>query len=108
MSAAGAGSEHADLAVLARLCAQPLHGALGVADDLGVRNATLGAHLGGHVIRVALPVALIEVGADRHVAIVREFARELAIDLAPAWQMMDEHHPREGPRPRWACHIGRD
>src|SRR5262245_50534195 len=104
----GAGAEHADLAVLARLCAQPFHCALGVADDLGVRNAALGPHLGGHVIRVAWAVALIKVGADRNIAVMGELARELAIDLAPARQMMDEHHPREGPSSRWTRHVGRD
>src|SRR5215467_57976 len=106
--AAGAGSEHADLAVLAWLCAQPFHGALGVANDLGVRYAALGPHLGGHVIGIALAVALIKVGADRHIAVVGKLARELAIDLAPARQMVDEHHPRERPGPRWTCHVGRD
>src|SRR6516162_8271388 len=108
MPPAGAGAEHADLAVVARLRAHPFHGALGVANDLGVRNAALGAYLGGDVVGVALAVALIEVGADGHIAVVGELARELAIDLAPARQMVDEHHPREGPRPRRTCHVGRD
>ena len=78
MPPAGAGAEQADLAVEARLRAHPFHRALGVADDLGVRHAAFGAHLGGDVVGVALAGALVEVGADGDVAVVGELARLLA------------------------------
>src|SRR5207245_309263 len=42
---ARAGAEDPDLAIEVGLSAQPCDGTLGVADDLGVGNAALGAHL---------------------------------------------------------------
>jgi hypothetical protein len=42
---------------------------------LRVRNAALRADLGGDVIRIALAGALIEVGADREITVMREPAR---------------------------------
>src|SRR6266545_5124133 len=73
--AARAGAEHADLAVEIGLGAHPLHGGRGVADHLGVGNAAVGAHLGGDVVGVAVAaaaLALIEVGADRDIAVMGE------------------------------------
>src|SRR5712664_1175655 len=74
--ATGTGAENADLAVVIGLRAHPLHGGLGIADHLGVGNAAVGAHFGGDVVRVALAaLTLIEVGADREIAVMREAAR---------------------------------
>ena len=108
MPPAGAGAEDADLAVEALLRTHPFHGGLRVADDLGVRNAALGAHLGADIVGVALADALIEVGADGDVAVVGKLARHLAIELAPGREMVDQHDAREGPRPRGSRCIGRD
>jgi hypothetical protein len=83
------------------LRAYPLHGGLDIADHLGVGNAALGAHLGGDVVRVtvaASTLALVEVGADREMAVMREPTRRLDIELAPAREMVDKHDAWKGAR----------
>ena len=70
--ATGAGAEKADLAVQIGLRAHPLHRGLGIADHLGVGDAAVGTHFGGDVVRVALARTLIEVSADREIAVMRE------------------------------------
>ena len=100
----------ADLAVVIGLRAHPLHGGLGVADHLGVGDAALGAHLGGDVVRVAVAaatLALVEVGADREIAVMREPARRLDVELAPAREMVDQHDARKGARTGWLGHVSR-
>ena len=84
---ARAGADETNLAVVIGLGAYPLHGGFGIADHLGVGNAALSAHLGGDVVRVALAastLALVEVGADREMAVMRKPTRRLDIELAPA------------------------
>src|SRR6266446_4337204 len=103
--AAGTGAENADLAVVIGLRAHPLHGSLGIADHLGVGNAAVGAHFGGDVVWVALARTLIEVSADREIAVMREPTRRLNVELAPAREMMDKHHARKGARTRRLGHI---
>src|SRR5271155_2728791 len=105
LPAARAGAEHADLAVEPGLGAQPRDCTLGVADDLSVRNAALGAHLGGDVIGFTLAGAVIEVMADRGVAVMRELAGRFAVPLIPARRMMQQHHARERAGPQWPRHI---
>src|ERR1700733_7874424 len=92
VAAAGTGSEDAHLAVEVWLGAHPLYGSRRVADHLSIRNSALGAHLGGDVVGIALARALVEVCADRDVAMMGEPARRLDIELAPARKMMDKHH----------------
>src|SRR5258708_2929232 len=65
------GAENADLAVVTGLRAYPLHRRLGIADHLGVGNAAVSAHFGGNVVRIALARTLIEVSADREIAVMR-------------------------------------
>jgi len=81
---ARAGAEHPDLAVEPGLGTQPFDRTLGVTNDLGIENASLGAHLGGDITGVAFAGAVIEVGADRGVAVMGEFAGRLAVPLVPA------------------------
>src|SRR5579863_1288174 len=110
MPSARAGAEEANLAVAIGLRAHPLHGTLGIADHLGVGNAAPAAHLGGDVVRVgvaASPLALVEVGADREIAVMRKPARRLDIELAPAREMMDKHDARKRARTRRPGHISR-
>src|SRR5688572_28518032 len=95
MTAARAGAEDADLAVVALLRAHPFDGAFGVADDLRVGHAPFGADLGADVVGIAEARALIQVGADGEVAVVRELARHLDVELAPAGEMMHEHDAGE-------------
>src|SRR5262249_2784561 len=80
----------------------------GIADHLAVGNAAVGAHLGGDVVRVPLALTLIEVGADREITVMREPTRRLDIELAPAWEMMDEHYTRKGARPRRLGYVSRN
>jgi hypothetical protein len=87
------------------LRAHPLHCRLGIADHLGIGNAAVGAHLGGDIVRVALSRTLIEVGADREIAVMREPTRRLDVELAPAREMVDKHHARKGARTRRLGHI---
>jgi hypothetical protein len=103
-----AGAEDADLAVEPGLGAQPLHRALGVADDLRIGHAALGAHLGRDVVRFAFAGAVVEVMADRRVAVMREFSGGLAVPLVPARRMVKEHHAGERTRPQRPRDVGRD
>jgi hypothetical protein len=108
--AARAGADQTDLAVVAGLRAHPLHRGFGIADHLCVGNAAFRAHLGGHIVRIGLAaaLALIKIGADREIAVMREPAGRFDIQLAPARQMVNKYHARMragagGPR-----HISRN
>src|SRR5205807_604940 len=68
----GAGADDADLTVEPGLSAQPLHSTFGVADDLRIGNAALGAHLGGDVVGFALAGAVVKIMAGRRIAVMRE------------------------------------
>src|SRR5438132_8657434 len=105
---ARAGAEYPDLAIEPGLSAQPRHGTLGVADDLSIGNATLGAHLGGDIVGFALARPVIEVMADRRIAVMRELAGRLAVPLVPAGRMMKQHHAGEGAGTQRPRNIGRD
>ena len=48
---------------------------------------------------LALAGAMIEVVADRCVAVMREFAGRLAVPLVPAGCVMEHHHAGEWARP---------
>src|SRR6185295_2368774 len=101
--AARAGAEEADLAVVVGLCAHPSHRGLGIADHLAVGNTALGAHLRGYVVGVALARTLIEVGADREIAVMREPPRRLNVEFAPPREMVDQHHARKS---AWTGRLG--
>src|SRR5216684_2229391 len=107
VAATGTGAEHADLAVVIRLRAHPLHRGLGIADHLGVGNAAVGAHFGGNVVRVALARTLIEVSANPEIAVMREPTRRLDVEFAPAREMVDKHDARKEARTRWLGHVSR-
>src|SRR5580692_826089 len=94
VATAGTGSENAYFAIEVRLRAHPFYGSRSVSHHLGIGNATLGADLGSNIIRIALACALIEVGADREVAMVGEPTRRLDVKLAPARKVVDKHHAR--------------
>src|SRR5450755_1421344 len=99
------GAENADLAIVIGLRAYPLHCGLGIADHLGVGNAAVSAHFGGDVVWVALARTLIEVSADREIAVMREPTRRLNVELAPAREMVDKHNARKGAWTRRLGHI---
>src|SRR5438105_4793760 len=105
---AGAGADDADLAVEPGLSAQPLDCTFGVADDLRIGDAALGAHLGGDVVGFALTGAVVEVMADRGVAVMCEPAGGLTIKLVPARRMVDQHDARIGARTQRPRDIGRN
>src|SRR5436190_5590166 len=108
MPATGAGAEKPDLPVVISLAAHPLHRGLGIADHLRVGNAALRAHIGGDVVRIALTRTLIEIGADREIAVMREASRRLDVELAPARKMVHEHHAGEGALALGLCRISGD
>src|SRR5438105_8111588 len=85
------------------LRAHPLHGGLGIADHLRVGNAAFGADLGGDVVRIALARTLIEVGANREIAVMGETPRRLDVEFAPAREMVDKYHARKWPG---TCGLG--
>src|SRR5207302_10855873 len=88
LTTARTGAPDADHAVEPGLLAQPLHRALGIADDLRIGNAALGAHLGGDVIGFALAGTMIEIMADCRVAVMGEAAGGLAVKLVPPGSMV--------------------
>src|ERR1700722_7650199 len=101
VAATRARAEKTNLAVMIGLRAHPLHPAFSVPNHLRVSDAALGARLGGDVIRItvaASTLALVEVGTDREMAVMREPTRRLDIELAPAREMVDKHDARKGAR----------
>ena len=64
-----------------------------------------GAHFGGDVVRVTLARTLIEVSADREIAVMREPTRRLNVELAPAREVVDKHDARKVARARRLGHI---
>ena len=108
MPSARAGAEDTDLAIVARLRPHPFHSGFSVAHDLRVRHAALSAHFRCDIVRIALAIALVEVRADGEIAVVRELARHLDVELAPPRKMMHEHDAGKRPRPRWARCVGRN
>ena len=99
--------ENADLAVCDRTARVSTSDCgLGIADHLGVGNAAVGAHFGGDVVRVTLARALIEVSADREIAVMREPTASISMDCASARKMVDKRHARKGARTRRLGHIG--
>src|SRR5207248_7559150 len=97
VTATRTGTEKADLAVMVGLRAHPLYGGFGIANHLGVGDDAFGADLGGDVVRIALACTLIEVGADRKIAVMGEASRRLNVEFAPAREMMDKHHAWKRP-----------
>ena len=69
-------------------------------------DAALGAHLGGDIVGVAVARTLIEVGADRQIAVMREPPRRLDVEFAPARQMVDQHHARKAARTGRLGNVG--
>src|SRR6266581_4240293 len=108
LPSARAGAPDRDLAIVGRICAQPRDRAFGVADHLGIGDAALGADLGGDVVGFAFAGAVIEVMADRQIAVMREPAGGLAVELVPAGRVMNEHNAGEGPGTQRPRGIGRD
>ena len=90
MPPAGAGADDPHLAVARGQRAQPLRAGDAVVDDLRVGDAAIGAHLLGHVVGLSMARALVEVGADRVEPMLREAARELAVELIPSGHVVDE------------------
>ncbi len=87
VAAAGAGAEQADLAVEVGLGRASTARRPRCRRPSGSRRCRRGAHLGGDVVRIAVAaaaLALIEVGADRHVAVMREPPGRLDVKLAPS------------------------
>ena len=83
-------------------------GGLGITDHLGVGDAAFGADPGGDVVGIALALTLVEVGADREIAAMREPPRGLDVELAPAGEMVDQHDARKGARTRRPGHVRGD
>ena len=94
MPAAGAVPDDADLPVGGRERPQGLDGALGVADELGVGDAS-GLPRGGRgVVGIHIePLAGVEVGADGVVAPGGEAPRDLLGPRVPARQVVDDEDP---------------
>ena len=108
MASAGAETNQADLAVAFRLRAQIGHRARNIAHHLRVRHTALGARLGCDVLRIARPVAMIEMRRNGREAMMRELARGLRDPFIPAGRMMDENHAGEGAFARRLGVIGLD
>ena len=100
------GAPDTDLAIVGRIIAQPIDRPFGVADDLGIGNAALGTHLGGDVVGFAFAGAVIEIMADREIAMMSEPAGRLSVELIPAGGMVNEHDAREGACPQRPRYIG--
>jgi hypothetical protein len=95
VASARASAEDADFAAEVRLRAQELHRPFQIAQHLIVRDSARRADFGAYVLGRSVAVAKIEVGRDRHVAMVREPARALPIPLVPTRRVVDDDHPRK-------------
>src|SRR5439155_21480323 len=62
----------------------------------------------GEVVGFAFAGAVIEMVADRQIAVMSEPAGGLTIELVPAGRMMKEHDSGEGPGAERPRYIGRD
>ena len=69
---------------------QPLGAGDGVVDHLRVGDAAFRAYLLRHVVGLAMAGTLVQVGTDRIEAMLREAARELAVELIPSGHVVDE------------------
>src|SRR5579871_4157172 len=108
MAPARAGADDAHFAVAIRLRLEPLHCRRRVAHDLIVRNATLGPYFRGDVIRRAVTDAAVQIRTDGVVAMVREPARELLVELVPARHVHDDHHARRAISAFWSSDVRMD
>src|SRR6516164_651906 len=94
---AGAEADHADLTAGMRLRAQEVDRTCHIAEHLIVRDAAAFTHLGNHLLLRAIADTEIEARRDCGIAVVREFACDLAGPFIPAWHVMD--HDDAGVRP---------
>src|SRR6185312_4318857 len=104
---ARARAHQTDLAIVIGLRAYPRHRASRVTNHLGIRDAALRADFGADVVRVGVVPAfpLVEIGANRDIARMREAPRLVDVVLAPARGMMDQHNARERAGTRWSRHV---
>ena len=94
LAAARAEPDDTHLAARVRLRSQEGRGAVDVTDQAVVRHAAGGAHHRRHVVGRARALAVVEVGADRCVAVVCQLARDLLRAFVPAGHVMYDHDPR--------------
>src|SRR5262249_40851513 len=59
--------------------------------DLVIRDAAVGAYLGGNVVGAAVSDAAIQIRADGVVAVVGEAASEFLVQLVPTRHVVPEH-----------------
>src|SRR5207237_5537206 len=86
-----AGADDADPAVGAGLGLQPAERRFTVGDHAVVVHTSFRTDLGRHVVRGAVPVPAVEVGADHGVAVAGEPLGELLVELVPPRQVVHEH-----------------
>ena len=109
LASTGAVPDGADLPVADRQPTQVAHRAAGVAEELLGRDPSAGARRGGRVVGSQIrSEAVIEVRADRDVAVIRESARDLLGRLVPAGRVVDDEHSRERSRSERPGEIGAD
>src|SRR5215471_7326280 len=86
---AGAKADHADLAAGVRLRAQEVDGTCHIAEHLLVRDAAAFADLGDDLLIAAVADAEIEARRHRGVAVMSEFAGDLAGPFVPTRHVVD-------------------
>ena len=108
MAAARAGAEHADFAADVGQRAQEFICAFKITEHLVVRYAAGGAHLSADIFRRPVAVTEIQIGRNRHVAVVGEFASAFAVPFVPAGRVMDGDHGGKGTGAQGPGDVGID
>ena len=104
----GARTEDADPAILRGECAQVARCACHVADHLVVGHAPDAAHHRRHVLGRAVALALVQVRADRRVAVVGESPRCLPVPLVPPGEVVDQDDARVRARSERSRQVRRE
>ena len=58
-------------------------------------DAAFGSHFGGDIFGCAMTGSEVEIGTQRCITIMGEFARCLSIPFVPSGHMVNEHQPRK-------------
>ena len=108
MAASGAGAKNAHFAVGSGQRTQHARGFFEIAHRLIVRDASRGAHFGGHILGDAVSRPEIQVRAEGGIALPRKLQGDFLVPLIPAGHVVGQNHPRKGSGAQRPGKIGID
>ena len=108
MARAGARAEHRHLARTVRQRLHKCQHPRDVSHHLVIGHTAGSPHHGRYVLGDAVASAVVQIGRDSDVAVMRKLARHLAIPLIPPRHMMDDDNRRERTWSHWSRYICAD